>query len=405
MSENSVLYRLNRLDDEERTFLRVLSLGNDGTREHLIASSPWGRSKTDAVAKRLTDRGFLIVDEIRSETKGRSRFVYSVAGDMGYVAGVELNPSGDRISISDLNGRIVAQGEMAGSIELPDVVESLDNNLSVLLKDAGIPPEKVGALCIGVHGLANEREGIVQRFLYHDEEVSIRFADYFQKERGWRSSIGRPKHLICLKEHATSYIAGRKTFVNVNIGFGVGLSIFVQGEYYPGFSGYSGEFGHVIVPGREAPCYCGNRGCLRTLASYKGMCNEALSRLEEFQREGVFTPLEKDLLQDSNYEVGAEHLIEEAAKQEKLSVRLMQDIATHVGENLASVISILNPEIIIIHSNLIKAGESFTAPLDAAIRRNALSLSLRDLTIEYLGWPRFAVSEGATVLALQRLLV
>lgn len=405
MSENSVLHSLNQLDDEERTVLRVLALGNNGTREHLIASSPWGRSKTDAIAKRLVDRGFLIVDEIRNETKGRSRFVYSVAANMGYVAGVELNPSGDRISVSDLNGQIVAQREMAGSIEFSDVVESLDNNLSVMLKEAGIPPEKVGALCIGVHGLANEREGVVQRFLYHDEEVSIRFADYFQEARSWQCYIGRPKHLICLKEHANSYIAGQKTFVNVNIGFGVGLSIFVQGEYYPGFSGYSGEFGHVIVPGREAPCYCGNRGCLRTLASYKGMCNEALSRLDEFQREGVFTPLETELLQDNNYEVGAEHLIEQAAKHEKLSVHLMQDIATHVGETLATVVSVLNPEILIIHSNLIRAGDSFTAPLDAAIRRNALSLSLRDLKIEYLEWPRFAVSEGATVLALQRLLV
>ncbi len=405
MRANTVLYSLSRLDDEERTVLRVLALGSNGTREHLIASSPWGRSKTDAIAKRLTDRGILIVDEIKNETKGRSRFVYSIVAGLGYVIGVELIPSGDRISISDLNGRIVAQREMSGSIELSDVVESLDHNLSAILDDVGIPLEKVGALCIGVHGLANEREGIVRRFLYHDEEVSIRFADYFLKERGWRSYIGRPKHLICLKEHANSYIADRKTFVNVNIGFGVGLSIFVQGEYYPGFSGYSGEFGHVILPGREAPCYCGNRGCLRTLASYKGMCNEALSRLDEFQREGVFTPLEKELLQDANYEVGAEHLIEHAAKQEKLSVHLMQDIATHLGETLASVVSILNPEILIIHSNLINAGDSFTAPLDAAIRRNALSLSLRDLRIEYLEWPRFAVSEGATVLALQRLLV
>src|SRR6056297_3255581 len=106
MSPNTVLHSLGQLDHEERTILRLLALGSNGTREQLIASSPWGRSKTDAIAKRLTDRGFLVVDEIKNESKGRSRFVYSIASGMGYVLGVELNPSGDRISISDLNGRI-----------------------------------------------------------------------------------------------------------------------------------------------------------------------------------------------------------------------------------------------------------------------------------------------------------
>ena len=405
MGDNSVLQSLSHFDSEERAVLRALALGNNGTREQLIASSPWGRSKTDSIAKRLTDRGVLVVEEIKNETKGRSRYEYSIAEELGYVIGVELNPSGDRVSVSDLNGHIVAQREMANSIDLSDVAESLDRNLSTLLEELGISPSRVGALCIGVHGLTNEREGIVRRFLYHDEEVSVSFTDYFRANRGWQANIGRPKHLICLKEHANSYIADEKTFINVNIGFGVGLSIFVRGAYYPGFSGYSGEFGHVIVPGRDVPCYCGNRGCLRTLASYKGMCNEALRRLEEFQREGVFTPLQKELLQTSNYEVGAEHLIEQASKQEKLSVHLMQDIATHVGETLATVVSVLNPEILIIHSNLLHAGDSFTAPLDAAIQRNALSLALRGLKIEYLEWRRFAVSEGATVLALQRLFV
>ncbi len=395
---------LDRLDPEERYILKRISLHDAHTRERLIAQSEWGKSKTDAIVRRLSDKGVLEVGEAKSEAKGRAPYRYSVRREFGAVIGIELNPSGDRFVLADFNGTILAKEELENSIDKPDVLASLDRNLTAFLATCGTPISGIGAMCIGVHGLSDEEKGIVRRFLHHDEEVELSFGGYFDRKYDLTVYIGRPKHLICLQEYRDSYIARKKTFVNANIGFGVGLSIFIEGKYYSGFSGLSGEFGHVIVPGHRKPCYCGNHGCLRTIASYKGICSEALARLDRLDEEGVMSRLDRDLLGSSNYEIGVEHIVDSALQHEKLSMNLLHDVGRHVGETLATVISVLNPELLTIHTNLVRAGECFTSPLGMAIRRNTLSLSLNDLKIEYSSWAPHAVAEGAAILALTHLL-
>jgi predicted NBD/HSP70 family sugar kinase len=393
---------LKSLSQEELDIIGRVALKNTYTREWLLNESRWGRSKTDALVKTLADKKILKIGEMRGNGKGRSNHRYTLTRKLGYTIGIELNPAGDRIVLKDFTGDILAEEIEDNSIDKQDVPASLDRNISRVLNASSISWEDIAGIGIGVHGFIDDEKEIVRRFLYHNEEVCISFNDYFFHKYGVPVYISRPKYLVCLQEHLNTYIAERQNFINVNIGFGVGISLFIEGKYYSGFSGLAGEFGHLVVKENGKPCYCGNRGCLRTIASYRGICTEALSMIEEFEQEKVVHGIDKQTLEHANYEQGVEQLIDAALQQNKLSINLFYELGKTVGTALASVVTLVNPSILIIHTNLIRVGEYFTAPLSIALRRNALSFSLKDLKLEFTNLKTYSVAEGAAILAVMK---
>jgi len=62
-----------------------------------------------------------------------------------------------------------------------------------------------------------------------------------------------------------------RDFLLLDLGYGIGMAIFVHGELYAG-SGYkSGEIGHTVVKLDGPPCSCGKRGCLETVARARAL--------------------------------------------------------------------------------------------------------------------------------------
>jgi len=53
----------------------------------------------------------------------------------------------------------------------------------------------------------------------------------------------------------------------VEVGMGIGASIFIDGKLYRGPGGSAGEFGHMTIDEDGPLCSCGNRGCLEAMAS------------------------------------------------------------------------------------------------------------------------------------------
>ncbi len=74
---------------------------------------------------------------------------------------------------------------------------------------------------------------------------------------------------------------------------GIGGGVVADGRILTGHNGYAGEFGHVLVDPRGAPCACGARGCLETavrrqdLLAILGLPESQSHTLEERLRIGL----------------------------------------------------------------------------------------------------------------------
>ncbi len=141
---------------------------------------------------------------------------------------------------------------------------------------------------------------------------------------------------------------GVPNMVAVTLGTGVGGGVIVEGKLVAGFAGGGGEIGHIRVEENETDfCGCGNQGCLEQYASATGIvrlakkrlaCDEAASML----REG---------------ELSAKSVWDAVKAGDTVAMEVAEKFGYYLGKGLASVASVVNPEVFVVGGGVSKAGD------------------------------------------------
>ena len=157
-----------------------------------------------------------------------------------------------------------------------------------------------------------------------------------------------------------------KNFICVNVGFGIGAGIIINGEPFFGNRGFSGEFGHIIVnhnsPHTDAD---GIRGCIEALSSGYGIA--------EIAKDQINSGKESSILRDVNgnlEKITAEIVINAAKEEDILALKIVDEAMTYLGIGIDSLIKLFNPEIIVFSGGLAKSGEIFFNKLEKHILEN-----------------------------------
>ena len=154
--------------------------------------------------------------------------------------------------------------------------------------------------------------------------------------------------------------------VMVTVGTGIGGGIVVDGVLMHGAFGVAAELGHMrVVPG-GIRCGCGNRGCWEMYASGTALVREA----RELVVSG--TPLAARLgeLCDGDPEaLRGPHVTSAAMEGDPAAIELLTDLGVWIGEGVASVAAILDPELVVLGGGVCEAGSLLLEPALAAFRR------------------------------------
>lgn len=138
-----------------------------------------------------------------------------------------------------------------------------------------------------------------------------------------------------------NWVGASKGFENsicVTLGTGVGGGIIIDGKVLHGIDGTAGEIGHIGVEPFGAPCGCGSRGCLEQYSSATAIVRQTQELLAQYPKSalaGVMPLTSKDV-----YEAGQ--------KGNELALEVFRRQGFYLGIALASLINVLNPEIIVI---------------------------------------------------------
>src|SRR5205807_716058 len=97
--------------------------------------------------------------------------------------------------------------------------------------------------------------------------VGVRAADEMSRRIGLAVEVDNDANLGALAELNVGAGRGCSELAYIKASTGIGCGLVLGGQPYRGATGTAGEIGHMSVDERGAFCYCGNRGCLETLAS------------------------------------------------------------------------------------------------------------------------------------------
>ncbi|MEJ2905028.1 ROK family protein [Pedobacter panaciterrae] len=238
---------------------------------------------------------------------------------------------------------------------LTKLVQFIKSNIAL----SGIPSEQLLGVGIGMPGFVNAEQGVNHTFLKSTDEKSLK--DYLKKSIGLPVFIENDSSLIAFAELKFGIGKGYDDIMVINIGWGIGLGMIINGNLFKGHNGYAGEFSHIPLSQSNKLCSCGKRGCLEVDTSLLVLVERARSEMAN----GISSSME-NLFKDESRLQG-DHFLDAARAGDPLALSILSDAAFLIGKGIATLIHIMNPELIVLSGRGAAAGKFLMAPIQQAI--------------------------------------
>jgi glucokinase len=221
----------------------------------------------------------------------------------------------------------------------------------------------VKAVGIGAAGFVNaERTALF--FSAHVSWGTEPVTDILQDSLGLPVTVENDGNAAAWAEYVYGAGQGVPDQLMVALGTGVGGGLILRGEIYRGGHGVAGEIGHLGLVPHGRPCECGRNGCLEEYAS-----GSSLQRMaQEAAADGSAPVLLAAADGDPTAVTGAQ-VTELAEAGEPEALELFDKLAAPLGIGISSLVSILDPSVVILGGGVSDAGELLLGPTRAAVER------------------------------------
>ncbi|WP_405919474.1 ROK family protein [Streptomyces longwoodensis] len=327
-----------------------------------------GLSKPTAsqLLARLEAAGLVLATGTSEGRPGPSAQLYEVNPAAAHVAGLDVTPDRVLAAVADITGRTVATHEVPtpGRRATGSVVRQVTDALDGAVKAAGLARDDVRRIVVGTPGAFDPGTG------------RLRYASHLP---GWHSpsllddlaaalpvpvEYENDVNLVALAEQRLGAARGHEDFVLLWNQEGLGAALVLGGRLHRGWTGGAGEVGFLPVPGAPLVRHVtkANSGGYQELAG-----SQALPRLA---RE-----LGLDDVPSGPYAGAAAALVARAAAEDTATHRqLLRTYATRLATGLASLVSVLDPELVVLSgASLTAGGEVLRALVQAELEELAAS--------------------------------
>ncbi|SJZ97322.1 Sugar kinase of the NBD/HSP70 family, may contain an N-terminal HTH domain [Chitinophaga eiseniae] len=357
-----------------------------------------GRSlpHTTKALNELVKEGLVIESGYAISTGGRRPQMYSVRQDYLYILSVAMDQFMTSICILDMSNRMIGE-ERVLELDLsahPDGISILGQELKGVMEQSGIPKEKFAGIGIGMPGFVDVTKGVNYSF-FDTPAKSIN--EYLEIVTGIPVSIDNDSSLIALAEWKLGEARHRQHALVINIGWGIGLGMVLNGSLFRGENGFAGEFSHIPLFTNNKICSCGKMGCLETETSLSVIAEKAIAGIQAGR-----TTVMKGLSMDNR--IATYHQIMDAAiKGDKYAVELLSEAGYHIGRGIAILIHLFNPKLVILSGRGTKAGKLWLAPVQHALNEHCIPKIAENVEIRISSLGYAAERLGAAALVMENL--
>jgi glucokinase len=335
--------------------------GRAHTRSELVQATGLSRSAVNARIDALVHLRILDPVGEGQSTGGRpsSQFAFDAHGHV--VLGVDVGASHVSVGLVDLSGRVLGfvREEMDIRLGPEPVLRWVVEHGQELISGAASPKPAVLGVGVGVPGPVDFASGrpVSPPIMPGWDDFPI--ADVLGESFGVPVVVDNDVNVLALAEHQ-AFWSTTDDMLFVKAATGIGSGIIAGGLVQRGALGAAGDLGHIVTDrDSDVRCRCGNRGCLEAIASASALAER--------------------LIGDAPSAVEA--LIEAARTGDLRVGSEVREAGRRIGEVVASVVSMLNPAVVVIGGSLTAAGEPFLAGVRESVYGHALPLATRDLIL------------------------
>lgn len=327
---------------------------------------------------------------------GRRPNIYGLAPNSVFFVGVDVKRFHVNIGLLDLKKTLIKKS-VAVPFQLTNTPESLDSLCAVIrqfLAETGSMRDKIVGVGVNLSGRINSKTGYSYSYFNFSEEP---LSKVIEEKIGIPAYLENDSRAMAYGEFSTA-AADEKNILYINMDYGIGMGIMINGELYYGKSGFAGEFGHIRVFDNELICHCGKKGCLETEASGQALLRLFAQKLKEGATSIITkrkTDADKILLND---------IIDAANNDDVLAIECIAEIGEKLGEGIATLINLFNPELVILGGSLSATGAYIRLPVKSAVFKYSLSLVSNETRLKMAELGEESGIIGACLLVRNRLL-
>lgn len=273
---------------------------------------------------------------------------------MSYSIGIDIGGTKIAGGLVSKDGEIVVRARRdtpaQEPVELISATADLIRELAAASAERGEPRPKVGVACAGYINADGSQVLFAPNIAWRHEPLR----DELAERTGLDVIIENDANAAAYGEFRHGGGAAYKDMVLVTLGTGVGGGIVVDGKLFRGFHGVGAEIGHMRLVPHGHLCGCGNRGCLEVYASGSALVREARALVTS---RGPGSEKLVAACDGKPAKLKGNHVTQAAQEGDPASIRLLRELGTWLGEGLASLAAILDPEIFVIGGGVAEAGD------------------------------------------------
>ena len=312
---------------------------------------------------------------------------------MEYALGLDLGGTKIAAGVVNSSGRLLARVRLGTPAQgVASDVAALFDAAHAAVSAAKIPWAKIRAVGVGVPGAFDPQAETVWAPNLPGWS-KVRLKHLLERALGRPVWVESDRNVQALAE-AWLGLGARSRVQNLvflTVGTGIGAGIISEGRLIAGAHGVSGAVGWMVIDRQWQPEYA-RLGCFEALGA-----GPAVARLGKLAWEKHPSSSIGVLAGGNAGGITAEVVAAAARRGDAAARQVLEEIGANLGLGVAGMVSLLNPEVVVLGGGLAGAGNLLLAPLRRAVRKWGQPLARRQVRIVISG-----LGEDAGILGAAR---
>lgn len=346
------------------------------------------------IAKELIKEG-IVVESGQINKKTKRKKLLCLNKDFYKAIGIDIKPEKIIGIITNLNGEII--NKFSVNIETDYLKEKIIKIIFDLIEKllCNIKINSVIGIGLSNLGVLNKERDHVLFSSQLPDWKNIPIKSLIEEKTGLKAYIDESSVLNLKGEIWFGGISKYRNIIYIQLGTGIGLSIMSDGIFIRGAGGIAGEIAHTTVKPDGDQCYCGNVGCLQTVATSRVI----VGKVKKILSKGGFSII-TNMVDDNLDNITIHDIIKSAEREDKIALRVMDEVIRFLGLAISNVINLLNPELVIFGGQMIEESDYVVDPIERVINKYALQISSKDVKYKIASHKKDGGALGAVTLVL-----
>jgi len=320
-------------------------------------------------------------------SRGRPAVGLMVETEAWHYLSLRINRGTVQIALRDLSSKRVAEEELALPLDDPEpLLTRIITHIDQFFIRHQHKLERLTAIAITLPGIIDTENGIVHRMPFYEDVKDMPLGETLENHTGVPVYIQHDISAWTMAELLFGASRGARDVIQVVIDHNVGAGVITDGRLLHAGSSSLVEIGHTQVDPWGKRCYCGNHGCLETIASIESVLELAQVRMSQSM---------SSMLHQQPLSVAS--LCEAAQQGDLLAKDIISGVGTHVGRIIAIMVNLFNPQKILIGSPFNQASDILFPAIADCIRQQALPAYSKQISVESTQFSNQGTMAGAAL--------